>query len=84
MPNLLTVAEFPYPNAHIEVLSEDCRQLLTAMKKEYPNANFDCVKRGKGKDQVLVLEVVNANDFQRISMTYFAQGFMASAHLWER
>lgn len=88
---LLTVAEFPYPSANIlphraamEIVSQDSRHLLTAMKKQYPNCNFNARVEGKGRDLKLVLEVVNANDFQRIGMTYFAEGFMASAHLWER
>lgn len=84
MPTLLTLAEFKYPNAHIEVISEDSRQLLRVMKEKFPNAHFHCTKRGQGKEQVLVLEVVGAGDFQRINMSYFAEGFMASANLWER
>ena len=78
---LLTVAEFPYPkNTPAEVMSEDSQRLLRAMKKKYPNCMFDTY----AASGVMKLQVTGASDFQRVSMTYFAEGFMASAHLWER
>lgn len=85
MATKLVVTEFKYPKTVMEIVAEDSRHLLIAMKKKYPNCHFTTlIKNEKGDVRNLVLEVVNANDFQRVSMTYFAEGFMASAHLWER
>ena len=85
MPTKLTVAEFKYPKAVMEIVEQDARHLLVAMKKQWPNCSFSTLlKNEKGGNQTMVLEVVNANDFQRIGMNYFAEGFMASVHLWER
>ena len=78
---MLKLIAVDYPKTPAFVAEGDADQLIKAMTKVYPGCRFERLTRPGGMVEVCV---VGALDGQLISMTCFAEGFMASAHLWER
>jgi hypothetical protein len=57
----------------------DADRCVNALKKRFPDYNFTITRKG-----VAQYEIEGGTDAAWLHLSAFAEGFMASAHLWER
>lgn len=77
-----TLYDITYKNTPIEVASFDAEKLKQALSKRWHDHQFSV--RATGDTNVSVRVHLNGDRDMLPMMTMFAEGFMASAHLWER
>jgi hypothetical protein len=81
---LVTLVTVSYPKLPFEIACSDANLLVTALSKHFPRIAF-CCEMGD-REVVVKANIAGQPDFQLTErhLRAWAQGFMASAHLWER
>lgn len=81
---LVTLVTISYPRLPLSIATGDARLLSLALVKKFPQITFS--QEEVGQTVVVKANIAGQPDFQLAErhLRAFAEGFMASSHLWER